>query len=193
MLSFEELTEAGRSLQGFCLLHVPSLLRVQSGISFKLLPSEEKDLDDGELHHPTTTATCLSSIFYCPPRYRVGDLRRAKAAKASFSQAAYRRPGWDWTSEGSAGVYCRCRALPTVISLSTGFHESIKSHLDEILGQLRKRPERFGIGEAGAALPENQWYPPNAFHTYWTLEVLKKLRIKYRDEYDRLSARKVLD
>lgn len=191
MLSFEELTEARRSLQGFCLLHVPSLLRVQSGISFKLLPTEEKNLDDGELHHPTTTATCLNSIFDCPPRYRVGDVKRAKAARNSFSEAAYRRT--DWTSEGSAGVYCRCRALPTVISYSTGFHESIKAHLEEILGQLRRSPERFGIGEAGAALPEDQWYPPNAFHTYWALEILRSLRIKYGAEFDRLSDPKVLD
>lgn len=191
MLSFEELTEARRSLQGFCLLHVPSLLRVQSGISFKLLPTEEKNLDDGELHHPTTTATCLNSIFDCPPRYRVGDIKRAEAARASFSEAAYRRT--DWTSEGSAGVYCRCRALPTVISYSTTFHESIKAHLEEILGQLRRSPERFGIGEAGAALPDDQWYPPNAFHTYWTLEVLRSLRINYGAEYDRLSDPKALD
>jgi hypothetical protein len=193
MLSFEELTEARRSLQSFCLHHVPSLTGLQSGISFKLLPSETKDLDDGKLHHPTTTATCLSSIFDCPPRYRVGDLTRAEAARAKFSQAAYRRPGWDWTSEGSAGVYCRCRALPTVISLSTGFHKSIKGHLNEILGQLQKRPERFGIGEAAAALPEDEWYPPNAFHTYWTLEILRSLRAKYETEYDQLSDPEILD
>jgi hypothetical protein len=166
---------------------------LQSGISFKLLPSEKKKLDDGELHHPTTTATCLSSIFDCPPRYRIGDLKNTEVARASFSKAAYRRPGWDWTSEGSAGVYCRCRALPTVISFSTGFDRSIKTHLEEILGQLKKKPERFGIGEAGAALPEDQWYPPNAFHTYWTLEVLRSLKGKYEIEYERLSAPRILD
>ena len=194
MLSFEELTEARRSLQSFCLQHVPSLIGVQSGISFKLLPSEKKNLDDGELHHPTTSATCLSSIFDCPSRYRIGDFKRAEAARASFSQAAYRRR--DWTSEGSAGVYCRCRALPTVIYFSTAFDKSIDAHLDEILGQLRKRPERperFGIGEAGASLPEDQWYPPNAFHTYWTLEIFKSLKEKYETEYDRLSDPKALD
>jgi len=193
MLSFEELSEARRSLQSFCLQHVPSIIALQSGISFKLLPSEKKKLDDGELHHPTTTATCLSSIFDCPPRYRIGDLKNTEVARASFSKAAYRRPGWDWTSEGSAGVYCRCRALPTVISFSTGFDRSIKTHLEEILGQLKKKPERFGIGEAGAALPEDQWYPPNAFHTYWTLEVLRSLKGKYEIEYERLSAPRILD
>jgi hypothetical protein len=191
MLSFEELTEARRSLQSFCLLHVPSLISVQSGISFKLLPTEKKNIDDGELHHPTTTATCLTSIFDCPPRYRVGDLKRAETAKASFSQAAYRRT--DWTSEGSASVYCRCRALPAVITFSTGFDKSIESHLTEILGQLRIRPERFAIGEADASSPEVEWYPPNAFHTFWTLELLELLKATYKSDYDRLADSKALD
>src|ERR1700681_3146584 len=119
MLSFKELTEARRSLQGFCLLHESSLLRVLSGISFKLLPSEEKDLNDGELHHPTTTATCLSSLLDCPPGYRTGEFTRIDRVESEIAEAAFRRK--DWTSEGSAGVYCRCRALPIVIKSSRSF------------------------------------------------------------------------
>src|SRR5438552_2797041 len=127
MLTFEELTEARRYLQSFCLLHVPSLTILQSGVSFKLLPSEEESLEDGELHHPTATATCLSSLFDCPPRYRTNDFERAETVKAGFSAAAFRRK--KWKSEGSAGVYCRCRALPAVIKFSATFDASIKAHL----------------------------------------------------------------
>jgi len=191
MLSFEELTEARRSLRDFCLLHVPSLMSVQSGISFKLLPSEEKNLDDGELHHPTTTATCLNSIFDCPTRYRVGDMNRADQAKASFSRAAFRRT--DWTSEGSASVYCRCRAFPTVINLAPEYDKSIEIRIGEILGQLRTKPDRFAIGEADATRDQKEWYPPNAFHTFWTLEVLELLKIKYKTVYDQLSGSNELD
>lgn len=193
MLSFEELTEARRWLQSFCLLHVPSLLSVQSGISFKkLMVSEEGNLDDGELHHPTNTATCLSSLFDCPPRYRTSEFKRAEIARSGFSQAALRRQ--NWTSEGSAGVYCRCRTLPAVIAFSTGFDKNIETHLVEIFGQLEKKPGRFGIGEAGAALPEDQWYPPNAFHTYWTLEILSLMKDpRYKAHYERLSDPKALD
>ena len=89
MLNFDELTDARRSLQSFCLLHVPSLTILQSGVSFKLLPLEE-DLEDGELHHPTATATCLSSLFECPDRYRTKDFKRAETVKAGFSAAAFR-------------------------------------------------------------------------------------------------------
>src|SRR5258708_18465374 len=106
MLTFEHLTEARRSLRSFCLLHVPSLVRLQSGISFKLLLSDQEDLEDGELHHPTATATCLSSLFDCPPRYRTSEFTRAETVRAGFSAAAFRRK--KWKSEGSAGVYCRC-------------------------------------------------------------------------------------
>src|SRR5258708_22342155 len=125
MLSFEELTEARRSLQSFCLLHVPSLTILQSGVSFKLLPSEQENLEDGKLHHPTATATCLSSLFDCPPRYRTNEFKRAETVKAGFSAAAFRRE--KWISEGSAGVYCRCRALPGVITFSATFDSNIEA------------------------------------------------------------------
>jgi hypothetical protein len=192
MLSFEELTEARRSLQSFCLLHhIPSLLKLQSGISFKLLPSEEKELNDGELHHPTTTATCLSSLFDCLPRYQTSEFERAKHMKSKFAEAALARE--DWTSEGSAGVYCRCRAFPMVIISSATFDKRIEGHLQAILGQLEKKPDRFGIGEAGFDLPEKQRYPPNAFHTYWTLEILDLIKEKYSADYQGLSGPQALD
>jgi len=113
MLTFEELTEARRTLQGFCRLHVPSLISVQSGISFrKLMLSETKSLNDGEFHHPTTTATCLTSLFDCPSGYRTNEFKIAEEISLKGSRAALRRPWKKWASEGSAGIYCRCRALP---------------------------------------------------------------------------------
>jgi hypothetical protein len=194
MLPFEELTEARRSLQSFCRLHVPSLLSVQSGVSFKkLMISETKKLDDGELHHPTTSATCLSSLFDCPERFRTGEFELAMKVKSEFSAAAFRRPQEKWESEGSAGVYCRCRALPAVITYSKDFDKSIETHLGEILGQLDQVPSRFGIGEALPRLSQNEWYPPNAFHTYWTLEVLSQIEEKNSTRYKKLFKSKSLD
>ncbi len=191
MLTFEELTEARRSLQSFCLLHVPSLTILQSGVSFKLLPSDVESLEDGTLHHPTATATCLSSLFDCPPRYRTNEFQRAETVRAGFSAAAFRRE--KWISEGSAGVYCRCRALPAVVTFSATFDASIEAHLKEILGQLDKVPNRFAIGEAGTALKEDEWYPPNAFHTYWTLELLDRIGRKEQTEYKEILDSKSLD
>jgi len=193
MLSFEELTEARRSLQSFCLLHVPSLTVLQAGVSFKLLPSEQENLEDGELHHPTATATCLSSLFDCPPRYRTNEFERAETVRTGFSAAAFRRENKEWISEGSAGVYCRCRALPAVVAFSATFDTSIETHLKEILGQLDKMPNRFAIGEAGKRLSVEKWYPPNAFHTYWTLELLDRIKRKDQTGYKELLSSRTLD
>ncbi len=192
MLSFEELTAARRALRSFCLLHVPSLLNLQSGVSFKLDAAEES-LDDGKVHHLTTTATCLTSLLEVPPGFRPEVFKNVdvNALRSNFAKLAILRP--DWVSEGSAGIYCRCRALPTVISALSDFAEPIHAHLREILDQLAKRPERYGIGEAGSGLSEDQWYPPNAFHTYWTLEILEIIETKFPTEYAELSKLDKLD
>jgi hypothetical protein len=186
MLSFEELTESRRFLQSFCLLHVPSLLAVQSGISFKLFPSEDRNLDDGELHHPTTSATCLTSLFDCPSRYRSADFARAEDVKSKFAAAALHRE--DWTSDGSADVYCRCRALPMVIKASKTFEQEIEGHIGVIIDQLKQKPKRFGIGEAAPGTNADKWYPPNAFNTYWTLRIVDLLKRTFPTEYKRLAA-----
>ena len=129
----------------------------------------------------------------CPTRYRSIEFARAETVKAGFSAAAFRRKTDKWISEGSAGVYCRCRALPAVIAFSATFDASIEAHLKEILGQLDEIPNRFAIGEAGAALKVEEWYPPNAFHTYWTLELLKQIKEKKQPEYKELLNSKTLD
>lgn len=192
MLSFDELTDRRRSLQSFCLLHVPSLLKVQSGISFKLLP-EDADLSDSEVRHITTTATCLSSLLDCPPQFQTAEFGRVGDLLPKFAKGALARPDSKWKSEGSAGVYCRCRALPMIIRASGVFDEKIEGHLRAILAQLKKNSGRFGVGEAGPGLPRNQWYPPNAFHSYWTLEILSLVEKKFRADYQRLSKASGLD
>jgi hypothetical protein len=80
-----------------------------------------------------------------------------------------------------------------VISALGAFDRRIEDHLGAIFGQLDEQPERFGIGEAGTALKQGQWYPPNAFHTYWTLEILDHIRRRFNTEYGRLRRRPNLD
>src|SRR5207248_9324009 len=53
----------------------------------------------------------------------------------------------NWKSEGSAEIYCRCRALPQVIEHLPNYDPQIKRHLKIILRQLNS-PGRFAIGEA---------------------------------------------
>jgi predicted ATPase len=184
MLSFEDLTEARRSLQTFCLLHVPSLMSQHSGVSFKLHPTEGR-LSSKKVRHLTTTATCLSSLLDCPPRFFPKGFDGASDLCSAFASKALLRE--KWKSEGSGGIYCRSRALPLVIRYSGSVNETIEEHLGAILFQLNKQSDRFGVGEADPSQKEDNWYPPNAFHTYWALEILDLIRKKFRLDYDRLS------
>jgi hypothetical protein len=36
---------------------------------------------------------------------------------------------------------------------------------------------------------QDAWYPPNAYHTYWTLELLERLERKFPDDYKSLDAK----
>src|SRR5258708_909061 len=100
MPSFEKLTEARRALQSFCVLHVPSLMRQQSGISFKLFPDEPELKANRKVRHLTTTATCLASLLDCPPRFRTSEFEKVEQLLSTFSRKALIRK--TWKSEGSA-------------------------------------------------------------------------------------------
>jgi hypothetical protein len=64
----------------------------------------------------------------------------------------------------------------------------LRQHLLRILSQLERVPERFGIGEADPELQEDyEWSPPNAFHTYWTLETLKQFELKFPSEFKTIA------
>jgi hypothetical protein len=194
MLGFEELTEARRALHAFCLHHLPSLWNLRVGVSFKFYPDEpDEGLGGEQVHHMTTSATCWSSVFECPPGFGIVD--GAGSLLAEFSRRALLRPDADWKSENSAAIYCRCRALPLIISSSTetALESSIQRHVNEILVQLEREPARFGIGEADPQRQQKDWYPPNAFHTFWTLDILKRIEEKFPDDYKRLSESSELD
>lgn len=184
MLSFEELTDARRTLQSFCLLQVHSLMSLRSGNSFKLFPNEKSLERSRRVRHLTTTATCLSSLLDCPPRFWPAEFEAVDPICRIFAKRSLRR---QWKSEGSAQIYCRCRALPLVIGFSDAFDPLIKKHLLRILYQLKNRPERFGIGEADPDQKERDWSPPNAFHTYWTLDILSELEKEFPKEYKKIS------
>jgi len=162
-------------------------MRLQSGISFKLLPSEPP-LPNEEARHLTTSATCFNSLLDCPPGFFTADNRVVKQTRHSFAEKALDRSDNAWVSEGSAGVYCRCRALPTVIGSIDNFDDRIGTHVKEIFTQLDKEPDRFAIGEAGSPLPQAQWYPPNAFHTYWTIEILDQVKHRFPVPYESISS-----
>jgi hypothetical protein len=196
ILSFEELADARRLLKVFCLRHVPSLLARRSGISFKLFPDEKSLKRSRRVRHLTTTATCLSSLLDCPEGSRPSDFADEDSVFKAFAKKALSRR--KWKSEGSAEIYCRCRALPLVIKLLKKFDQPfdyiVGQHLARVLSQLEKQPGRFGVGEADPKLRKKEdWASPNAFHTYWTLEALSQFEKSFPKEYASLSKKHGID
>ena len=165
--TLENLAEYRRRLQEFCNLHVASLEYFRSGINFKVI-TEEPDSTDNKAQHLSSTATCYSSIEDCPLKVRSNDhVRPLLQHGVKFADAALDRT--DWKSDGSADIYCRCRTLPFAVSHISSWRTEVDGHFETIFEQWSEK--RTAIGEADPNAKEwEEWYPPNAYHTFWALE-----------------------
>src|SRR2546427_4612090 len=90
-------------------------------------------------------------------------------------------------SDGAAHTYCRCRALPFFIRNLTKCDSNTTVYIQDIFAQMENDQERYAIGETQNHPEKEKWYPPNAFHTYWALEVLDALRDRFETEFDALK------
>ncbi len=196
MSAFAELRVGRRRLQDFCLSHRTSVESFRDDGSFRVHSSEGSLGPD--LRHITSTATCLESLADCPdapptPARPAADAIPEEVDPLSglrrFAKMALDRT--DWTSDGSGGTYCRCRALPLVIQYIGRWESRIEGHLERILKQL-ERPERFAVGEADEE-DQEKWYPPNAFHTFWALEALRRSELHHRDSFRAFAEKHDLD
>jgi hypothetical protein len=184
-LTFDKLVSIRERLQRFCALHYSSLAAFHDGISFKF------DLDDASLgaeaRHLSSSATCIESLLECPEVLRPKAAMNLLELASNFGVSALKRPQADWASEKSAHIYCRCRTLPLIVRHLPKYDDVIREHIEKILAQLMSDPNRLAIGEASPdeKNPKN-WYPPNAFHTYWTLYLLHSVEKKLKAEFDEL-------
>src|SRR5579884_1334849 len=198
---FDVLARHRKLLQEFCHWHLPSVAHFLSKNTkdhpiFRLSDDEE---EPKHFRHITSTATCYASIEECPAKFRPLEegSRNFKELGLAFAKTAIELPPSErWKSDGAAGIYCSARGLPFVLSKLDTWHPRIDEHLARIFYQLQQEPERFAIGEADKA-PANatptekaeetkSWYKPNAYHTYWTLEVLRMLeKFQKQDGYSK--------
>ena len=153
-------------------------------ISFKLNTGERK-LEKKKARHLSSSATCVESLLECPPiLWSPNSIDPLKLAR-DFALAALKRSPKKWTSDGSAPIYCRCRTLLLVVKHLPQYQSGVQKHLETILSQLERDPARFAVGEAWGKNPQN-WYPANAFHTYWTLCLLSVFQKRFPDEFEGL-------
>ena len=187
---FADLARDRQILQDFCRAHIPSILTFKSGPSFKL-NLEESDLGF-ELQHLTCTGTCIESLLDCPGEYIPKGVFIPPDIGSEFALLAINRKFAKWKSEGSARIYCRCRALPFLVRHIPAFDRRIAGHLKQILVQLQKE-DRFAIGEADPkAKSDKDWYPANGFHTYWCLSILEMLNSRFDAEFRKLDQKLLL-
>jgi hypothetical protein len=192
-LAFDELVASRRQLQNFCYAHYSSLLQFHEGISFRLYLNDKHI--GKKVRYLSSTATCYESLLECPDTFLPDQHKKDGSKKIlqlaeQFALSALKDPKQDWKSDGSARIYCRCRTLPLVISHLVDnevakYNYKIDTLLKQILLQLEKEVSRLAIGEASGRKIRD-WYPPNAFHTYWTLYTLKTIEVIFPGEFDRL-------
>ncbi len=189
MATFQELSEQRHQLQDFCRLHYKSVEQFNVGVSFLnfLGPEKPQDKTD-EVAHLTSSATCFASLMECPDLSEFPDSKELLANVEPFVAGAISKPLKEWKSDGAARIYCRCRALPFVTKKLKAWDPKIAQHVRSIFAQMDKTG-RFAIGEADPKLAQAKWYPPNGYHTYWTLELLSVLSENkiFRQEYLLLS------
>lgn len=177
-VSFDTLVSYRQQLQQFCAAHYKSLVEFRDGISFKLTLAEPKLGKEAE--HLSSTATCIESLLDCPSSFLPVDPSEVRKLATDFSRSAMRRAQADWRSDGVARIYCRCRTLPLVVYHMPHYQAKIQQHVERVLYQLQHDPSRLAVGEASVEDPDPEnWYPPNAFHTYWFLYVLHAIRERF--------------
>ena len=159
-----------RTLQDFCKNHGPSVAEFRSNESFRKLHTDP-DIPVGELKNLTTTATCIQSLLKCGDGVD-NDVRHLGQL---FSARALERPAKRWTSEGAAGIYARCRALPLALLFLDADNPKVDPHLATVFAQMDfDGREAIGEVEVDSKKPSkivDSW-PPNAFHTFWALELI---------------------
>jgi hypothetical protein len=187
-VSFNDLVTYRQQLHDFCSLHYSSLFGFKSGISFKLYDGET--LTGEGVHNLTSSATCIASLLGCPDSLRPPKSEDIDDLARNFSIAALDRPHKNWWSEKSAYIYCRCRALPLVVKHVPKYDDVIREHVLRILWQVEINPKRSAIGEAAQENGDDpsNWYPENAFHTYWTLYLLDALENGFRDDFSKIRS-----
>jgi hypothetical protein len=182
--SFEALVAARQRLRTFCSAHYRSVDRFRSGISFNIYPDPAGRSQLTGARHLSSSATCNESLLGIPSQYLPEENEVATLAD-QFAKAAIEREPKEWRSDQSADIYCRCRALPLVMRRLSDNVPTIIGHIEAILHQLNEDPKRFAIGEASDTEPDiNNWYPPNAFHTYWTLLILEIFECRFYESFE---------
>jgi predicted ATPase len=203
-MDFEQLRRERIALNNAVLQHPASLrrFRPEGEAWFKLTPEERVEGSGLGVRHLSTSASCIESLHDIAPQWwSTEDTAGLTRLSDDFARGALEREKWE--SDGAAWVYSRVRTLPIILQFASGealtnFTDNISAHTLYAWERLDpERPSAQGIAEraqrdgahsaddhdqetaeAQSGSERSQQYPPNAFHTYWALRLLRRYRAR---------------
>lgn len=197
---FNSLVAERAALRNYVLIHAGSLFSFkeedQPWFRRQEKPDARKKEKKRKLRHLTTTASCLESLNDVPvyeaedppppcPRDGTEIAERRTQIIEDFTQATLKADDSDWKTESEQLVYSRVRTLPVILSLASDhtleqFAPQLGDHLKSVWDSLKISDAMTqGIGERPKpSAPDGEGYPPNAFHTYWAIRLLREYRTK---------------
>jgi hypothetical protein len=192
---FDSLCAEREALRGFLMSHARSVeaFREEDKPWFRRQEkADEPNKKTKPVRHLTSTASCLQSL-HDVPLYAGADppapsppspedvQDRREAATEGFTVTLLendRLPGI-WKTESEPLLYTKVRTLPILLSLGNEgvlrkFKDPLKKRTEEVWRVLNiADPSSQGIGEPHK---HGEGYPPNAFHTYWAIRLLREYR-----------------
>jgi hypothetical protein len=198
-VEFQDLRAERDALRDFVRVHPKSLeaFKADGNPWYRREEKPDEEVDKGEtVRHLTTTASCLESLALVPV-YEVDDppppcprdceeieKERRKTTDA-FAKGLLSLDGDKWVSENQPLVYSKVRTLPVVLGLADDdvlkpFKDKLATYLEEVWKDLDEADLKAqGIAERPAgASKDSERYPPNAFHTYWAVRLIREYRGK---------------
>jgi hypothetical protein len=198
-VEFHVLRAERDALRDFVRVHPKSLdaFKADSNPWYRREEKLDRRAKKGEkVRHLTTTASCLESLAQVPvyevddpPAPCPRDCRKIKEERARTADAFTKRllslDGNEWESENQRLVYSKVRTLPAVLALASDdvlepFKDKLAAYLEEVWKDLDEADLKAqGIAERPAgASKDSERYPPNAFHTYWAVRLIREYRGK---------------
>lgn len=190
---FDSLCAERDALRGFLMSHARSVeaFREKGKPWFKRQANPDRP-SDKPVRHLTTTVSCLQSLYDVPlyagssppppsPPPTTGLEKRRAEAVEDFTTALLSSDSDKdvWKTEDESLLYTKVRTLPILLAHGN------QTVLGRFKDPLRRRTEEVwkvlkieDMGSHGIGEPHNpgEGYPPNAFHTYWAIRLLREYR-----------------
>lgn len=190
-IDFDSLCAERDALRNYVLVHASSLgaFSEEGKPWFRRQEQADPPKPGRVVRHLTTTASCLESLYDvplyesddppapCPSDWQDVGERRQSFMK-DFVETLLSADLTEWKTEDEDLIYTRVRTLPVLLSLAPveilgPFDTRLTELLKQVWKTLRVR-DATAQGIREEPTDGGEGYPPNAYHTYWAIRMLKE-------------------